>query len=159
MAAMYLNFFRYSWVRGITTSQMNVQVATKNGFRLKKSSMEIKIDSILILSETCSVGTEAVSAANEGKGTVSAINKRKEAILKIEGRVWKCCRRWVAGIFRKEVPLSIEMWHLSGFERWVAEVMIKEAVLKIETRFWKVVGRWVVGILKKKILLTIERRF
>jgi hypothetical protein len=67
MAETNLYFLKYSSVRGITTSQMNVQPATKNGFLLKKSSMETKIDSKFILSETCSVWEVRVSEARQGR--------------------------------------------------------------------------------------------
>ena len=72
----------------MTTNQMTVQPATKKGYRLKKSSMEVTIDSILILSETCSV-----SAAKEGEVKDKDVRKANSL-------------RWVAvkvkkdGIFR-----------------------------------------------------------
>lgn len=51
----------------MTTNQINVHVATKKGYLLKKSSMEIKIDSKFILSETGSVEERAVSEARQGR--------------------------------------------------------------------------------------------
>lgn len=49
MADINLTFAKYSSVNGITTSQMNVTPATKNGYLLKKLSIETTIASMLIL--------------------------------------------------------------------------------------------------------------
>lgn len=70
MAEINLYFLKYCLVTGITTSQMNVHPATKNGFLLKKSSIETKTDSKFILSETFSVGVAKASEAKEGREVI-----------------------------------------------------------------------------------------
>lgn len=68
MAEISLTLAKYSSVSGITTSQMNVTPATKNGYLLKKSSMETTIASKFILLETwLSVG-RIVSEAKQERG-------------------------------------------------------------------------------------------
>lgn len=74
---MNLNFLKYSSVRGITTSQMTVQPATKNGFLLKKSSIATKIDSRLILSETWAAEETTASEAKQGREV--RLNRVKES--------------------------------------------------------------------------------
>jgi hypothetical protein len=46
---------------------MNVQPATKHGFLFKKPSIDTKIDSRFIFSETCSVWEVRVSEARQGR--------------------------------------------------------------------------------------------
>lgn len=103
IAEINLHFFKYSWVSGITTSQMTVQPATKKGYRLKKSSIETRIDSMLILSETCSV-----SAANEGG------EKNKD----VKGANFL---RWAPGKLKKEWIFSGGMSSLQDFWTCVGE--------------------------------------
>lgn len=67
MAEIYLYFLKYSSVRGMTTSQMKVHPATKNGYLLKKSSIATNIDSRLILSETWSEEETTASEAKQGR--------------------------------------------------------------------------------------------
>lgn len=73
-ALINLYFFRYSCARGITTSQMTVTPDTKNGFLLKKSSMDTRICSMLIFCETWSASAARVGKAKE----TEEINARAE---------------------------------------------------------------------------------
>lgn len=61
----------------MTTSQMNVQVATKNGYLLKKSSIASKIDSKSILPEAVSVEETAVSEARLGREVKRSITVKE----------------------------------------------------------------------------------
>lgn len=65
-------------VTGIATSQMKTTVATKKGYRLKKLSIETRMDSKLILPGTSSVGRAAVSAAEQGIGRVNPRKGRED---------------------------------------------------------------------------------
>jgi len=70
---------------------MNVQVATKKGYLLKKSSMETKIASKFILPDTGSVEETTVSAAREGRDVKrSKMVKERWVLVKVLTR-----QRWL----------------------------------------------------------------
>lgn len=88
IALMNLYFLRYSCVSGIRTSQMTVTPATKNGLRLKKSSIDTRICSMLIFCETCS---ESAALAGKGEEKAESSNAklwRKDGILEQEAIFW-----------------------------------------------------------------------
>lgn len=64
-AEMNLYFCKYSSANGITTSQIKVTPATKNGYLVKKSSIETNIASKLSLVE---VGIVVSEEAKEVRG-------------------------------------------------------------------------------------------
>lgn len=67
-ADTYLYFCKYSSAKGRIMSQMKVTPATKYGYLLKKSSIETRIDSRLILVETCSDESAISDAKEEDEG-------------------------------------------------------------------------------------------
>lgn len=86
----------------MTTSQMNVQVATKNGYLLKKSSIESKIDSKSILPETASVEETAVSEARLGRGVKRSIMVKESWVF---DKVW----RWFNLVEAELLKVGMEM--------------------------------------------------
>lgn len=138
MADMNLYFLKYSWVRGITTSQMKVQPATKKGYLLKNSSIETTIDSKLIFPKS---GSATASEARQGKAVKRSIVAREKHLAKF----WRELGEWVrseTGIFSVE-----ERWRWWEYKDWNAE----SGGLGFERRLkgLKVGVLWVLGWLLK----------
>lgn len=72
---------------------MKTTVATKKGYRLKKLSIETKMDSKLILLGTSSVGRVVVSEAKQETGKVNPRKGNENWGLR-KGRFWE--KSWVA---------------------------------------------------------------
>ncbi|WVZ04910.1 hypothetical protein V8G54_018256 [Vigna mungo] len=77
-----LHFLKYSSASGIATSQMKVHPATKNGYRLKKPSMETRTDSMLIFPASSAAtsamqgnGVKRLKRVNEKKGFANALGE------------------------------------------------------------------------------------